>query len=94
MLEIHPGIVNVIDTKSQNLIGHVDYQTLLGYNEDGTYFFIKDDKGYAVVTLDGQRKDLPQLDNLNELPSFELYSGTYFWSYFARWETGGRILYY
>ena len=69
MLEIHPGIVNVIDTESQKLIGHVDYQTLLGYNEDGTYFFIKDDKGYAVVTLDGQRKDLPQLDNLNQLPS-------------------------
>ena len=64
MLEIHPGIVNVIDTKSQNSIGHVDYQTLLGYNEDGTYFFIKDDKGYAVVTLDGQRKDLPKLDNI------------------------------
>ena len=75
MLEIHPGIVNVIDTESQKLIGHVDYQTLLGYNEDGTYFFIKDDKGYAVVTLDGQRKDLPQLDNLNQLPSL-LYSGT------------------
>ena len=72
MLEIHPGIVNVIDTESQKLIGHVDYQTLLGYNDDGTYFFIKDDKGYAVVTLDGQRKDLPQLDNINELPSLEL----------------------
>ena len=70
MLEIHPGIVNVIDTKSQNLIGHVDYQTLLGYSQDGTYFFIKDSKGYAVVALDGQRKDLPQLDNLNKLPSF------------------------
>jgi WD40 repeat protein len=64
MLEIHPGIVNVIDTKSQKLIGHVDYQTLLGYNEDGTYFFIKDDKGYAVVTLDGQRKHLTQLEDV------------------------------
>ena len=75
MLEIHPGIVNVIDTKSQNLIGHVDYQTLLGYNEDGTYFFIKDDKGYAVVALDGQRKDLPQLDNINKPPALETIFG-------------------
>ena len=64
MLEIHPGLANVIDTKSQNLIGHVDYQTLLSYSQDGTYFFIKDDKGYAVVTLDGQRKDLTQLDDI------------------------------